>query len=48
MCPGETRNLKIAPEFAYGAKGTSDGVIPPNSTLSKSRGLDFHVRTLVP
>ncbi|KAE9965454.1 hypothetical protein EG328_009648 [Venturia inaequalis] len=36
MCPGEIRSLKIAPEFAYGTKGTSDGAIPPNSTLAFS------------
>ncbi|TID21733.1 hypothetical protein E2P81_ATG04999 [Venturia nashicola] len=42
MFPGEIRRLTIAPEFAYGPKGTRDGSIPPNSTLSKSRWLDFH------
>ncbi|QDS74519.1 hypothetical protein FKW77_007365 [Venturia effusa] len=33
MCPGERRRLEIAPDFAYGASGTPDGSIPPNSTL---------------
>lgn len=35
MCVGEVRRLEIASEFAYGVKGTPDGAIPPNATLSK-------------
>jgi FKBP-type peptidyl-prolyl cis-trans isomerase len=35
MCTGERRHLVILPAFAYGANGTSDGAIPPNSTLGK-------------
>ncbi len=33
MKVGEIRRLTIAPELAYGAKGTPDGSIPPNATL---------------
>jgi hypothetical protein len=41
MCPGEGRRLQIAPEFGYGVKGVL-GVIPPNSTLSKSSLFVFY------
>lgn len=33
MKPDGVRRLKIPAELAYGAKGTPDGAIPPNSVL---------------
>ena len=39
MCPGETRHLLIPSKYAYGEKGTGDGVIPPNADLGTYRRL---------
>jgi FKBP-type peptidyl-prolyl cis-trans isomerase len=33
MKVGQTKTLTLPPEEAYGAQGTPDGTIPPNSTL---------------
>jgi FKBP-type peptidyl-prolyl cis-trans isomerase len=33
MRPGAVWQIVIPAELAYGAKGTSDGTIPPNQTL---------------
>jgi peptidylprolyl isomerase len=33
MKVGEKRQLVVPPDMGYGASGTPDGTIPPNSTL---------------
>jgi len=33
MTEGSIVRVKLPPEWAYGSKGSSDGIIPPNATL---------------